>query len=251
MQLEKSDSEWVAPSEELIERWDAACIYPQDIYGKKTIVGKYNRETGYFNLNGLDDITTAEAMEIMEYMPLCKKANWFADGQFYLFMGRTLFPINVAGDLAGEYMALQNTFADCPNLEKVVFYAGVNGYRGKQIMVAKGRRMFVRCPKLKVVVGELNVSSISIAEQLPWFVACQSLEDVRLAGLKLNYSYLKDCLKINIESVSFLVANAVNTAPITVTVHPNVYAKLTDEGNEEWHRVLTDAIEKQITFASA
>ncbi len=37
---------------------------------------------------------------------------------------------------------------------------------------------------------------------------------------------------------------------ITITVHPDVYAKLTDETNAEWHKVLTDATAKNITFAT-
>lgn len=37
---------------------------------------------------------------------------------------------------------------------------------------------------------------------------------------------------------------------ITITVHPSVYSKLTDESNTEWHKVLLDAAEKNITFAT-
>ena len=36
----------------------------------------------------------------------------------------------------------------------------------------------------------------------------------------------------------------------TVTVHPTVYAKLTDTTNTQWHKVLTDALAKNITFAT-
>ena len=36
----------------------------------------------------------------------------------------------------------------------------------------------------------------------------------------------------------------------TITVHPDVYAKLTDETNTEWHALLALAAEKNITFAT-
>lgn len=46
------------------------------------------------------------------------------------------------------------------------------------------------------------------------------------------------------------MANAANTSAITITVHPDVYAKLTDESNAEWYAVLTAAAAKNITFAT-
>ena len=57
--------------------------------------------------------------------------------------------------------------------------------------------------------------------------------------------------KLSYPSVAYMVANAANTAAITITVHPDVYAKLTDESNAEWHKVLLDAAGKQITFITA
>lgn len=47
-----------------------------------------------------------------------------------------------------------------------------------------------------------------------------------------------------------MVTNAANTAAITITVHPDVYAKLTDEDNAEWHQILIDAEDKNIQFVT-
>ena len=52
------------------------------------------------------------------------------------------------------------------------------------------------------------------------------------------------------ESLQYLVNNASNTAPITITVHPDVYAKLTDEANADWYAVNTAAQAKNIAFAT-
>ena len=54
---------------------------------------------------------------------------------------------------------------------------------------------------------------------------------------------------ISSTSLQYLVDNAINETPITVTVHPDVYAKLTDETNVEWYAVNTSAQAKQISFA--
>lgn len=50
--------------------------------------------------------------------------------------------------------------------------------------------------------------------------------------------------------MQYMIDNAANTAAITVTVHPDVYAKLSDETNAEWHALLAQAAEKNIIFAT-
>lgn len=46
-----------------------------------------------------------------------------------------------------------------------------------------------------------------------------------------------------------MVANSINgDRAITVTVHPEVYAKLTDEANAEWHALVAQAAARNITF---
>lgn len=52
------------------------------------------------------------------------------------------------------------------------------------------------------------------------------------------------------EAVLWVSNKAANTAAITVTVHPDVYAKLSDETNAEWHALLAQAAEKNIIFAT-
>lgn len=48
-----------------------------------------------------------------------------------------------------------------------------------------------------------------------------------------------------------MITNTVNTSPITVTVHSDVYDKIQDETNVEWHALIETAAAKQITFATA
>ena len=47
-----------------------------------------------------------------------------------------------------------------------------------------------------------------------------------------------------------MVEHAYNTSPVTITVHADVYAKLTDESNTDWHALMTSAAAKNITFAT-
>ena len=57
--------------------------------------------------------------------------------------------------------------------------------------------------------------------------------------------------KISLESFQYFVnKSASQSNTFTLKVHPDVYAKLTDETNTEWHQVLIDAAAKNITFAT-
>ena len=47
-----------------------------------------------------------------------------------------------------------------------------------------------------------------------------------------------------------MIEHASNTSPITITVHADVYAKLTDESNTDWHALMASAAAKNITFAT-
>lgn len=107
--------------------------------------------------------------------------------------------------------------------------------------------IFNGCGKLHTIYGFLDVSNAAVTAQ--WFKSCTSLREVRIRNLKRSIS-LADCPLISLDSIQYMVDKATNTTAITITVHPDVYAKLTAETNTEWHQVLTDALDKNITFAT-
>lgn len=74
------------------------------------------------------------------------------------------------------------------------------------------------------------------------FGNCIALEDVRIKNLRSSLSF-KDSSKLSLSSLQYLVTNASNTSPVTVTLHPEAYARLTDE-------LIAQATERQITFAT-
>ena len=76
-----------------------------------------------------------------------------------------------------------------------------------------------------------------------------ALTDLQISNLKISLD-LSKCPLINLASWQGLVANAANTSEITVTVHPDVYAKLTDATNAEWYAVAEAAAAKNIAFAT-
>ena len=114
------------------------------------------------------------------------------------------------------------------------------------LMLDNNQQAFYGCTNLRSVYGLYHLNG-RIDQHA--FYNCRSLEYVAINKLKgdlrLDWSPL-----LSLESLEYLVDNAANTGSITITVHAEVYAKLTDETNTEWNKVLTDAAARNITFAT-
>lgn len=222
-----------------IDMWNQACKY-----GSREVYGKYNEETGYFELNGITDLTYDEAINILLLAPLSRTSFINKEDWFYNLSVRTLFPIIYSNDNAQTN--LYKAFQSCPNLEVVAFTSSSSVIG---IQVSNANRIFSGCYKLRVVDGIFNLKNITNANNYPWLGNCSSLEELKLFNVQFSYSQLQYCPLISFNSLTYLVQNAINTSPITITVHPDVYAKLT-EGDEEWQALNELALSKQIIFAT-
>ena len=116
-----------------------------------------------------------------------------------------------------------------------------------------GPYAFYRCAKLHTIIGRIK------AEIQHIFGQCPKLTDVEVvvkAGITLQ---LGECPSMSLESFRYMVDNSESCSLI---VHPNTYAKLTGNTTNEaaaaltpeelaqWQQVLTDAVEKNISFAT-
>lgn len=121
---------------------------------------------------------------------------------------------------------------------------------------------FVFANKLKKVLGVIDVSEITNTRGF-WYFTDQAivLSEISLKGLKVSMSMGQNPL-LSLASLQYLIANAANTATITVTVHKDVYAKLTgdttnaaaaaltEEELAQWQALVTTAAAKSISFAT-
>lgn len=118
--------------------------------------------------------------------------------------------------------------------------------------------MFVNCGSLKEVIGIISMQSSTGQFNEANNTPCEKLFLQRInRSLKMQFFY-----KLNLESWQYMVSHAINTLAITITVHPNIYAKLTgdtsnaaaaeltEEELAQWRQVLTDAVAKNISFAT-
>lgn len=107
--------------------------------------------------------------------------------------------------------------------------------------------LFFGCKQLVTIVGGVTFEKATPDSA---FTYCKSLQNVKFKQLRYNVN-LKDSPLLTLESFQYLVENATNTSAITVTVHADVYAKLTDPQQADWYAVNTAAQGKHISFATA
>ena len=222
-QIEAADAAWVEPPQWFVDMWNSAC----------GIYGKYNADTGYFELNGLVDITYKEAVLIYANR---RKGSLENFGFYAQYKGRTnLMPWLDNGHF-NYSRGMEYMFSNCTNME----VARVNTDGSHVVTPTSMLRMFINCGKLRKVLGVLNVMATTQIQQA--FEGCAQLQEVQIRGLKIDLS-LSDSPLLSLDSLSYLVAQSAASKPITVTVHPEVYAKLKTS-------LVEDATAKQITFAT-
>ena len=227
------DASFVRPPRLFIAQWNAAC-------GK---YGRYNPETGYFELNGLTDITYEEAILIYS-----KWSNSNLIREQYLGAKiRTNIPqplrdvVNAENAFYGSSIEVVNLTYTSPGWVRCSLQNGI----------------FRRCQHLKRIITPLeNPGQGSID-----FENCRSLEEVRIKNSQPKDLYLSACSKLSFDSVDYIIRNGTSKG-FTVHVHKDVYAKLTgdttnaaaaaltEEELAQWQQLLVDAAEKQITFAT-
>lgn len=105
--------------------------------------------------------------------------------------------------------------------------------------------------KLVKIIGTIDFHFARA--QINWFVNAVNLEEVQITRLAWSIN-LSSCSRLSLESFQYMIKEAYTNPESNhdriITVHPDVYAKLTDESNTEWHKVLMDASAKNISFAT-
>ena len=203
----------------------------------------YNRNTGFYELNGLTDITEEEMKVIyaqtngMDYVENMREV-------FSALKFRTNLGFNVIRRGTGHNFNLRDAFRGNSNLE--VLRLGNDNNDNWYLECNEITNFTYNCFKLKKIIGYIQYVSIVDIN----IVGNYLLEEIRFKNIKANLM-IKDSPLISLESLQYLITKAANTSPITVTVHADVYAKIQDEGQVDWHALIETAAAKQITFATA
>jgi hypothetical protein len=208
----------------------------------------YNANTGYYEMNGLTDLTEAQMADI--YINTAVQIN-IGIGAVTSFTCmsysniRTSFPRTSASGYDDTNDI--NRFRYCNKLE---VYKNYEFYGHLSYSCTN---MFNGCSELHTV-DFINLLSISNAAYVAdCFTGCVKLVTANVKTLKVAFSF-KDCPLLSLASLQYLVTNRANgTSRITITVHATVWGYLNDAvGHPTWNALLVDAVNNQyIDFASA
>ena len=225
----------------------------------------YNDETGFWELNGLTDMTEEDMFNC--YMALFNYGNMsYRDSTYHTLVDfgaafngkcRTYFDNAASKQVYAELdcgVCGRNMFYENSKLEVLAF--GNGSYIPKVIGAADG--MFYGCSKLRDA-GYWNFQYATFdSRDKGMFWSCDSLSRIYLYHVEIDLD-LEDSPLLHYDSLSYLVNNA-NTrfSEITVTVHPNTYSYL--NGNKTpppevggtssgWTSLRQTALNNNITFA--
>ena len=182
-------------------------------------------KAGHYYLNGLGDITE----EQMELMYIQKDIIYNLDCPRIAQASkiRTIFPLKNAltSQILGE-RKLKGTesFRDS-SLEVLVWHMYSADSVYSALPISGMHNTFYNCSKLKII-GLLNVGELS--EFFNPFVGCISLEQIGLYHLNKDVSFCDSPL-LKKECVVSIISDSLPASAITITLHPDAYARLADD----------------------
>lgn len=220
-----------------IQKWNRECSRT-DTY-RTVVYGKYNEATGYFELNGLTDITYEQAQSILK----AGRPRNASDGA--TIYSNTPIRTNLPWEVSIDG-SMSSAFFAASQLEVARFIEPVT---------ISGTYFFYNNSRLHTVLGTLVCKSGAS------FHGCSGLKNitVRLATAGGNYWFASSS-QLSFDSVKCMIDNT--TVACTITFHPDVYAKLTgDTTNEaaaalteeelaQWVAITEAAAAKNISFAT-
>ena len=176
----------------------------------------FNVGTGYFEMNGLTDISYQEMLAIDRYKASADIAARVAAHRFrYHDEVRTYPKIRNGSSLSWNYVAF--------NAEYLEIIAVDSLFQASSLT-----QSFYGCKRLRRIGdlddGEFRFTGTTAPNQA--FSNCYSLETVALGGIKTNISFAQSSLLSN-ASILYIINNEASTGPITITLHATAYARAT------------------------
>lgn len=115
--------------------------------------------------------------------------------------------------------------------------------------------------KLTKIIGQINLQYWKPEIGSNVYLTSPNLRDINLYHLSQDFN-ISSLKSISLASMQYMVNNSTATSSITVTVHPDVYAKLTGDTTNaaaaaltsdelaQWQALVTTANSKNISFAT-
>lgn len=184
----------------------------------------FNEGSGYFELNGMTDLSYEEAMAVYSktsaFSQGCISASGVGlGGVFEAYYG--YYRCNAPMLPYRLYMQTQANFSYlCWNNR---FIERLFLYNYTSVFVKDFTSAFDGCFRLKEVQGLIELKN-SAANYTSAFLNCYSLESISLRGIKANLNFAQSA-RLGNASILFMINNEVATSAITITLHADAYAR--------------------------
>lgn len=187
-------------------------------YAYEAVGAVWNASTGYWQLNGINDLTNANMRAIYE---LGNSRIYRGALLIDYFRGnrvRTNIPANVS--LSSSGVIINNMATSQSNLE-VVKLAAAYAVKVSTSTTSSVSYAFNGCTNLQEIANILDFSGVTTCDVYS-FRGCSSLTTLQITGLKCDIS-LESSPNLSKASILYMVENA-GTATITITLHATAYA---------------------------
>lgn len=235
--------------------------------------GRYNEETGYFELNGITDLTYDDAVFIYTASAYNSYPDYKNTGFAYniikppyrplkgrfrtnlpCYLGRDEFygfqTLKTVSTYLCDEMEVLNLYARMP-FSRPPYYNVVNKVQTRMFDFYYGR-------KLRKVIGNIQ---ISYSQEINYGYDLPCLEEVNVYNITRNFKYFYKTPKLNYTSVKTMIEQRGGTNAITIWYHANVYNKILGTADdaayassggtkEEWMALADLAASKYITLAT-
>lgn len=206
----------------------------------------YQKDTNTYTLNGLAGLTKDDMLNCW--------INRFSTGDIDTFKFayrefKTNFPVGSSdkkANLTRYAIVFDYTFYLCSNSVVIKVSEQRNDLYGL-IIKDSATSAFSGCVNLRTIIGQI-ICANKITFGAYCFSYCSKLMDVRIAELRGDISFadsplltVKDSTD---SSLGYMVENAANTEPITITLHPDAFIRLEES-------LIQKAQAKQISIVSA
>ncbi|MBR3915925.1 MAG: hypothetical protein IKJ49_02155 [Bacteroidaceae bacterium] len=175
-------------------------------------------KAGHYYLNGLGDITEEQMMRIYHAGKISSQTPL---GQYKETAIRTTIKGNYSGS-EGQRLIF---YYLCSNNRSIEVF---NISTKTEIGVSNLRYAFDSCEKLKYIVPIILLDTRDSNDAFYAFNNCYKLILCRIKNLKVSISFSKSSL-ISKDSVVYTIQNAAPSTAITITLHPDAYARLAND----------------------
>ena len=242
----------IAKKKVFIDMWNAAC----EINGKRW--GWYDEAADDFliypdfrNGKGLH-LTYEQAVKC--YVVSRKTTENYQQNVFRSPSGNdvyALLPIRISAAVSSIRYSFHNMF----QVRAIALASNIAIYENMQFS-------FRGCENLEEIYGVIDYQGAAGGLNSETFYRCTALRELRFFTRKVSFSVSSSPL-LTLASFQYMLTRTNNDTAITITVHPDCYAKmtgdtsnaaaaaLTEEEAAQWQQLLTDAVAKNITFATA